>query len=114
MFRDDFDNMAVSLYDWQYQYLWDYTNNDYYARPKTPTPWFYCSRNLQEQFTARLANLDMIADMLRSLATEMLWDDAGWSYYPGGLLPTNMVRFVALLTKAPILPRRNDTSERWT
>jgi hypothetical protein len=87
VFRDDLEDMAVSLYDWQYEYLWDYTNGDYYARPKTPTPWFYCSRNLQEQFTARLANLDMIADMLRALGIEMLWDDAGWSSYPGGLPP---------------------------
>jgi hypothetical protein len=44
--------------------------------------WFFCSRNLQEQFTARLAALDMDADLMRALGFEMLWDDAGWSKHP--------------------------------
>ena len=57
VFHDGLDNMAASLYDWQYEYLWDYTNADYYARSRCGAWWFYCSRNLQEQFTARLANL---------------------------------------------------------
>ncbi len=84
VFRDDLDDMARSLYDWQYEYLWDYTNADYFGRTKWAVPWFFCSRNLQEQFTARLAQLDMIgADLMRSIGFEMLWDDAGWSTYPG-------------------------------
>ena len=33
VFHDGLDNMAASLYDWQYEYLWDYTNPDYYAPP---------------------------------------------------------------------------------
>ncbi|MBN1347121.1 MAG: hypothetical protein JXQ73_30800 [Phycisphaerae bacterium] len=84
VFRDDLDDMARSVYDWQYEYMWDFTNPDYFARTKWAVPWFYCSRNLQEQFTARLAQLDMIgADVMRSIGFEMLWDDAGWSTYPG-------------------------------
>jgi hypothetical protein len=88
VFRDGLDNMAASLYDWQYEYLWDYTNADVYARSRCPTWWFSCSRNLQEQFTARLANLDMnTSDAMRTMGYEMLWDDAGWSSFPGDGLP---------------------------
>jgi len=90
VFRDGLDAMAASLYDWQYEYLWDYTNADYYARSRCVTWWFSCSRNLQEQFTARLANLDMnTSDAMRSMGYEMLWDDAGWSSFPGDGLPPN-------------------------
>ena len=90
VFRDGLDNMAASLYDWQYEYLWDYTNADFHARSRCPTWWFYCSQNLQEQFTARLANLDMnTSDAMRTMGYEMLWDDAGWSSYPGEGMPPN-------------------------
>lgn len=82
-FNGDLDDMGRRVYDWQYEYLWDYTNSDYYARTKWVTPWFFCSRNLQEQFTARLAGLDMDADLMRTMGMEILWDDAGWSKYPG-------------------------------
>ena len=88
VFHDGLDNMAASLYDWQYEYLWDYANAEYYARSRCGVWWFYCSRNLQEQFTARLANLDMTSsDAMRTMGYEMLWDDAGWSSYPGDDLP---------------------------
>ena len=83
VFTGDLDDMGRRVYDWQYEYLWDYTNGDYYARTKWAVPWFFCSRNLQEQFTARLAFLDMDADLMRAMGMEMLWDDAGWSKYPG-------------------------------
>lgn len=87
VFQDDLDDMSRRLYDWQYSYLWDYTNPDYYARTKWVTAWFYCSRNLQEQYTARLAKLDMDADLMRTLGIEMMWDDAGWSRFAGWPVP---------------------------
>ena len=83
VFDGDLDDMGRRVYDWKYAYLWDYTNSDYYARTKWAVPWFFCSRNLQEQFAARLAGLDMDADLMRTMGMEMLWDDAGWSKYPG-------------------------------
>lgn len=84
VFCDGLDNMASSLYDWQYEYLWDYANPSYYARSRVGVHWFFCSRNLQEQFTARLGSLDMAtSDAMRVMGHEMLWDDAGWSSYPG-------------------------------
>ena len=80
VFHGDLDDMGVRVYDWQYEYLWDYTNADYYARPKWLVPWPISSPNLQEQFAARLGGLDMDgADLMRSTGFEMLWDDAGWS-----------------------------------
>ncbi len=88
VFHDGLDAMAASLYDWQYEYLWDYTNTDFYARSRCLAWWFYCSQNLQEQFTARLAHLDMqTSDAMRTMGYEVLWDDAGWSSYPGNVLP---------------------------
>jgi hypothetical protein len=88
VFAGTLDDMAVQSYDWQYRYLWDYTNMDYYARPKWAVPWTYCARNLQEQFAERLAYLDMNADVMRGIGFEMLWDDAGWSSFDG-LPPDN-------------------------
>lgn len=79
VFAGSLDDMMVRAYDWQYHYQWDYTNIDYYARTKWAVPWTYCAQNLQEQFAARLAFLDMDADMARQVGFEMLWDDAGWS-----------------------------------
>ncbi|MFA6239865.1 MAG: hypothetical protein WC655_02995, partial [Candidatus Hydrogenedentales bacterium] len=87
VFKSELDDMARRLYDWQYEYMWDFTNSDYYARTKWATAWFFCSRNLQEQFAARLAGLDMDADLMRTMGIEMLWDDAGWSRYPGWPIP---------------------------
>ncbi len=89
VFRGDLDDMGRRVYDWQYEYLWDHTNAEFFARTKWAVPWFFCSRNLQEQFAARLAGLDMDADLMRTLGIEMLWDDAGWSKYPGWPIPDN-------------------------
>ena len=89
VFKTNLDDMAQRVYDWQYEYLWDFTNSEFYGRTAYATPWFFCSRNLQEQFAARLANLDMDSEILRDVGIEMLWDDAGWSKYPGWPVPDN-------------------------
>ena len=82
VFHKDLDDMGQRVYDWQYQYMWDFTNPDYYAQPLWAVPFFCQSKNLQEQFTARLAKLDMDSDMMRSVGFTLLWDDAGWAKYP--------------------------------
>lgn len=87
-FAGELDEMTVQSYNWQYRYMWDYTNMDYYAKPKWLGPWTYCAQNLQEQFAERLAYLNMNAEMMRSVGFEMLWDDAGWSSY-NGMPPDN-------------------------
>jgi hypothetical protein len=87
VFRDDLEDMGRRVYDWQYQYLWDFTKTDYYARAIWVTSWFYCTPNLQEQFAARLAKLDMDADFMRTMGMELMWDDAGWSRSPDWPFP---------------------------
>ncbi len=87
VFHGGLDDLGVRLYDWQYRYLWDCTRTEYYARPRACSWWFYCSRNLQEQFTARLANLDLVAEPFSEVGYEILWDDAGWSSHPDPLPP---------------------------
>jgi hypothetical protein len=91
VFHRSLDDMGAHLYDWQYQYMWDHTNPDYYALSKWAVAWFPCARNLQEQFTARLAQLDMDADLMREMGFDMLWDDAGWSRYPTWPVPDSYV-----------------------
>ncbi len=87
-FAGTLDEMEVQTYNWQYRYMWDYTNMDYYARPKWAVPWAFSAQNLQEQFAERLAYHDMNAEIMRSIGFEMLWDDAGWSSY-NGMPPNN-------------------------
>lgn len=82
-FAGSLDEMTVQSYNWQYRYLWDYTNMAYYAKPKWLGPWTYAAQNLQEQFGGRLAYLDMNAEVMRTMGFEMLWDDAGWSSHSG-------------------------------
>lgn len=99
MFRDDLDDLGVRLYDWQYRYLWDYTNPEYFARPRLGTWWFFCSRNLQETFTVRLAGMGMPMDQYSEVGYEILWDDAGWSVYSGPGLPPDNYGSISLATQ---------------
>lgn len=82
-FAGGLSDMTERSYDWQYQYMWDYTSIDYFAKPKYAVPWFHCVQNVQEQFGERLAYLDMQTDLARSMGMEGLWDDAGWALFPG-------------------------------
>lgn len=87
VFHRSLDDMGAHLYDWQYEYMWDRTNDDYFALSKWEPAWIPPGRNLQEQFAARLANLDMQSDLMREMGFDMLWDDAGWSRYPTWPVP---------------------------
>jgi hypothetical protein len=84
VFNGDLDNLMKELYDWQYNYLWDYTNNDYYAKTRNIGNWVYNSRNLHEQFAYRLASFNLRgAQEAQAFGYDIFWDDAGWSAYPG-------------------------------
>ena len=83
VFARDLDGMAAQLYDWQYEYLWDYTHDDWYALMSHPVAWWPDSHNLQENFAGRLGGLDVDGvDTMRGMGFELLWDDAGWSESP--------------------------------
>lgn len=76
------DNLMITLFDWQYKYLWDYTNPDYYAKSRGPTGWVFSSRCLTEQFNYRTAVMNLEDNFCQESGFEMVWDDAGWSALP--------------------------------
>ena len=80
VFHRDLDDMAARLYAWQYEYLWDYTHDDWFAlMPWTVETW-YGDTNLQQQFAGRLAHSDAdTVDLLRECGMELVWNDAGWA-----------------------------------
>ena len=86
-YAGDMDELMVTLYDWQYYYMWDYTLSDYYGKLRSQNldyPWVYCSRVLNEQFAYRIACMNMIASKTHAAAgIDIGWDDAGWSSFPG-------------------------------
>ena len=74
------DDMGERVYDWQYEYQWDCTHDDWYGRMQFAVPWYNDVHNLQENFAGRLGDLDFSAvDTMRAIGMEILWDDAGWS-----------------------------------
>jgi len=89
VYRGNLDDMAVRLYNWQYEYLWDYTHDEWYGLMSYPVAWWPDCRNLHENFAGRLARLDVdFTDMMRGMGWEMLWDDAGWSESPNIWAPS--------------------------
>ncbi len=89
VFRDSLDDMGRRLHAWQYEYLWDLTNHEWYGRIPTLANWYNDVHNLQENFAGRIADLDMeTADFMRATGSDLLWDDAGWSESPNIWTPT--------------------------
>ncbi len=82
VYAEDRDNLMRELYDWQYTYMWDYTNTDYFAKVRSVSRWVFCSRNLHEQFVYRTSGLGMDAILCQRMGIDILWDDAGWSACP--------------------------------
>ena len=86
-YSKDMDELMVTLYDWQYTYMWEYTLSDYYGKLRSQNldyPWVYCSRILNEQFSYRIAGMNLLASKSLSAAgIDIGWDDAGWSSFPG-------------------------------
>lgn len=79
------DNLMKTVFDWQYTYLWDYTNPDYYAKTRGPGRWVYSSRCLTEQFNYRTVMMNLEENLCQQSGFDIVWDDAGWSalpYYP--------------------------------
>lgn len=83
VFKDSLDEMQKNLYDWQYTYLWDYTHDDWFAKMQFTAAWWLPGHNLQEQFTGRIAELDMDwSEYLRTAGMDVVWEDAGWAANP--------------------------------
>ena len=83
VFTGDLDAMGNLLLDWQYQYLWNLTNPDYFAKARWavdwPEPWVGLGGKPSAENWGRRLALDLrFADLLRETGGDILWDDAGW------------------------------------
>jgi hypothetical protein len=82
-FSGGIDELGNKLLDWQYGYLWDYTNPEYFAKTRWavdwPNPWVGEGGTPSADNWGRRLALDLrYVDLLRETGTDILWDDAGW------------------------------------
>ena len=82
-FSGGIDELGNQLLDWQYAYLWDYTNPEYFAKTRWavdwPDPWVGDGGTPSADNWGRRLALDLrYIDLLRETGTDILWDDAGW------------------------------------
>jgi hypothetical protein len=82
-FSGGIDELGNQLLDWQYAYLWDFTNPEYFAKTRWavdwPDPWVGDGGTPSADNWGRRLALDLrYVDLLRETGTDVLWDDAGW------------------------------------
>jgi hypothetical protein len=82
-FSGGIDELGNQLLDWQYGYLWDFTNQEYFAKTRWavdwPDPWVGEGGTPSADNWGRRLALDLrYVDLLRETGTDILWDDAGW------------------------------------
>jgi len=82
-FSGGVDELGNQLLDWQYAYLWEFTNSDYFAKTRWavdwPDPWVGDGGTPSADNWGRRLALDLrYVDLLRETGTDILWDDAGW------------------------------------
>lgn len=82
-FSGGVDELGNELLDWQYAYLWEMTNPDYFAKTRWavdwPDPWVGEGGTPSADNWGRRLALDLrYIDLLRETGTDILWDDAGW------------------------------------
>ena len=82
-FSGGVDELGNQLLDWQYAYLWEFTNPDYFAKTRWavdwPEPWVGEGGTPSADNWGRRLALDLrYVDLLRETGTDILWDDAGW------------------------------------
>jgi hypothetical protein len=82
-FSGGIDELGNQLLDWQYAYLWEYTNPEYFAKTRWavdwPDPWVGEGGTPSADNWGRRLAMDLrYIDLLRETGTDILWDDAGW------------------------------------
>jgi len=82
-FSGDLDAIGNQILDWQYRYLWEFTNPDYFGKTRWavdwPDPWVGDGGTPSADNWGRRLSLDLrYADLLREAGGDILWDDAGW------------------------------------
>ena len=91
VFQGDLDSMGNQLKNWQYRYLWDYTNADYFAKirytaemrwqaGKGTVSW---GGGTVDNWDYRLAAHLHAIDVMRYVGADILWQDAGWHDHLG-------------------------------
>ena len=90
IYTGDLDAMGNQLKAWQYRYLWDYTNEDYFtkiryaaemrAQPGKGSAW---GGGTDDNWDFRLAAMLHTSDVIRYVGADILWQDAGWHDYLG-------------------------------
>jgi len=91
VFAGDLDSMGNQLKDWQYEYLWDYTNDDYFPkiRYQTEMQWQVEKSEVdwgggtQDNWDFRMATMSHTIDLMRYVGADIVWQDAGWHNYLG-------------------------------
>jgi hypothetical protein len=82
-FSGGVDELGNLLLDWQYEYFWEFTNPNYFAKTRWavdwPDPWVGEGGTPSADNWGRRLALDLrYVDLLRETGTDVLWDDAGW------------------------------------
>jgi hypothetical protein len=82
-FSGGVDELGNQLLDWQYAYLWEFTNPEYFAKTRWavdwPDPWVGDGGTPSADNWGRRLALDLrYVDLMRETGTDILWDDAGW------------------------------------
>jgi hypothetical protein len=82
-FSGGVDELGNQLLDWQYGYLWEFTNSEYFAKTRWavdwPDPWVGEGGTPSADNWGRRLALDLrYVDLARETGTDILWDDAGW------------------------------------
>jgi hypothetical protein len=82
-FSGGIDELGNQLLDWQYAYLWEFTNPEYFAKTRWavdwPNPWVGEGGTPSADNWGRRLAMDLrYIDLLRETGTDILWDDAGW------------------------------------
>ena len=82
-FSGGVDQLGNQLLDWQYAYMWEFTNPEYFAKTRWgldwPEPWYGNGGTPSADNWGRRLALDLrYVDLMRETGTDILWDDAGW------------------------------------
>ena len=82
-FSGGVDELGNQLLDWQYAFLWEFTNPEYFGKTRWavdwPDPWVGDGGTPSVDNWGRRLALDLrYVDLMRETGTDILWDDAGW------------------------------------
>lgn len=82
-FTGDLEATGNALLDWQYAHLWEFTNDDYFARTRWIVRWSGAWVGVGgtpsgDNWGHRLADDFRYIDLMREAGADILWDDAGW------------------------------------